>query len=185
MGLCRGSPGTQGRYRSGNVHVAGRIVERATGMLLPAFAQREPFGPLGIRADSVRWNFTLSSTNAATFAQLYLRPRDMLKLGVLFHQQGNWGARQVISRQWVAQSTAQLSTVGDQRYGYFWWHQWLNVTTPGGARRVDMVVATGNGGQKIYLVPSLDLVVVLTGGTTMRNGRWRPRSWRRSCCRLS
>jgi CubicO group peptidase (beta-lactamase class C family) len=92
------------------------------------------------------------------------RPRDMLKLGVLFQQQGNWGGRQVISRQWVAKSTAQYSTVGDQRYGYFWWHQWLNVSTPEGARRVDMVVATGNGGQKIYLVPSLDLVVVLTGG---------------------
>jgi hypothetical protein len=43
-------------------------------------------------------------------------------------------------------------------------HQWLNVSAPEGTRRVDMVVATGNGGQKIYLVPSLDLVVVLTGG---------------------
>jgi CubicO group peptidase (beta-lactamase class C family) len=143
-----GEPGAQGRYCSGNVLVAGRIVERATGMSLPAFAQRELFGPLGIRQADVRWNFTLSSSNAATFAQLYLRPRDMLKLGVLFHQQGKWGGRQVISRQWVAQSTAQLSTVGDQGYGYFWWHQWLNVSTPDGTRRVDMVVATGTAGRK-------------------------------------
>ncbi len=157
-------PGAQGRYCSGNVHVAGRIVERATGMPLPAFAQRELFGPLGIRADSVRWNFTLSSSNAATFAQLYLRPRDILKVGVLFQQHGNWGGRQVIPRQWVEQSTSQLSTVGDQRYGYFWLHQWLNASGPEGTRRVDMVAATGNGGQKIYMVPSLDLVVVLTGG---------------------
>ena len=157
-------PGTQGRYCSGNVLVMGRIIERATGKPLPAFAQEYLFSPLGIRARDVRWDFTLSSSNAATFAQLYLRPRDMLKLGILFHQQGHWDGRQVISREWVERSTAQFSVVGDQSYGYFWWHQWINVPTPGGARRVDMVVATGNGGQKIYLVPSLDLVVVLTGG---------------------
>jgi CubicO group peptidase (beta-lactamase class C family) len=158
------TPGTQGRYCSGNVLVMGRIVERATGKPLPTFAQEHLFSPLGIRASDVRWDFSLNSSNAATFAQLYLRPRDMLKLGVLFHQQGNWEGRQVISREWVARSTAQLSMVGDQPYGYFWWHQWVNASTLDGARRVDMVVATGNGGQKIYLVPSLDLVVVLTGG---------------------
>jgi CubicO group peptidase (beta-lactamase class C family) len=157
-------PGTKGWYCSGNVFVAGRIVERSTGKPLPTFAQEFLFSPLGIRARDVRWDFTLNSSNAATFAQLYLRPRDMLKIGVLFHQRGNWGGRQVISRDWIAQSTAQISTVGDQRYGYFWWHQWVNVSTPDGVRRVDMVMATGNGGQKIYLVPSLDLVVVLTGG---------------------
>jgi CubicO group peptidase (beta-lactamase class C family) len=158
------SPGTKGRYCSGNVLVAGRIVERATGKPLLAFAQENLFTPLGIRARDVRWDFTLTSSNAATFAQLYLRPRDMLKLGVLFHQKGSWGGRQVISREWVARSTARWSTVGDQGYGYFWWHQWVDASTPDGPRRVDMVVATGNGGQKIYLVPSLDLVVVLTGG---------------------
>jgi hypothetical protein len=112
----------------------------------------------------VRWNYTLAAENASTFAQLYLRPRDMLKLGILFRQEGRWGDRQVISREWVRRSTAVHTQVGDQGYGYYWWHQWLNVPTPAGRRRVDMVVATGNGGQKIYLVPSLDLIAVFTGG---------------------
>jgi CubicO group peptidase (beta-lactamase class C family) len=157
-------PGTHGSYCSGGVSVAGRIVERATGKSLPMFAQENLFGPLGIRGDDYRWNYTLSSSNAATFAQLYLRPRDMLKLGILFQQQGSWKGRQVISRDWVKRSTGEWSTVGDQKYGYFWWHQWVMAQSPSGPRRVDMVVATGNGGQKIYLVPSLDLIVVLTGG---------------------
>jgi CubicO group peptidase (beta-lactamase class C family) len=157
-------PGTHGQYCSGNVAVAGRMVERASGTPLPSFAQQQLFTPLGIDGSHVRWNYTLSASNAATFAQLYLRPRDMLKLGVLFQERGRWQGRQIVSREWVERSTARWSTVGDQDYGYFWWHQWADVTLPGGNRRVDMVVATGNGGQKIYLVPSLDLIVVLTGG---------------------
>jgi CubicO group peptidase (beta-lactamase class C family) len=157
-------PGTRAHYCSGNVAVAGRIVERVSGMRLPAFAQQHLFTPLGIRARDVRWNYTLSASNATTFSQIYLRPRDMLKLGLLFQQQGRWNGRQIVSRDWVARATKQWSTVGDQPYGYFWWHQWVNAELRDGPRRVDMVVATGNGGQKIYLVPSLDLVVVMTGG---------------------
>ncbi|MGH7650527.1 MAG: serine hydrolase domain-containing protein [Gemmatimonadaceae bacterium] len=158
------SPGARGSYCSGNVAVVGRIVERAAGMSLPSFAQKNLFTPLGISARNVRWNYTLSSSNAATFAQLYMRPRDMLKIGILFQQQGNWEGRQLISRQWITRSTAHWSHVGDQDYGYFWWHQWVNVATKAGPHRVNMIVATGNGGQKIFLVPSLDLIVVMTGG---------------------
>jgi len=159
------TPGTKASYCSGNVAVAGRIVERAAGTSLPAFAQRYLFDPLGIQARDLRWPYALTSSNAATFAQLYLRPRDMLKLGILFHQNGRWNGRQVISRAWVERSTAKWSYIGDQDYGYLWWHQWVDAATPTGPRRVDMVVATGNGGQKIYLIPSLDAVVVMTGGS--------------------
>jgi CubicO group peptidase (beta-lactamase class C family) len=158
------APGTRGRYCSGNVAVAGRIVEGVAHTTLPTFARQQLFAPLGIRAQDVRWNYTLDSTNAATFAQVYLRPRDMLKLGMLYQQGGRWNGRQIISRDWVARSIQAWSTVGDQPYGYFWWHQWVEASTPQGPRRVDMVDASGNGGQKIYLVPSLDLIVVLTGG---------------------
>jgi CubicO group peptidase (beta-lactamase class C family) len=157
------APGTKGRYCSGNVKIAGRILELASGTPLRAFALDHLFGPLGIRGEDVQWNFTLDSSNP-TFSQIYLRPRDMLKLGVLFAQGGRWRDRQVISRGWIEASTARWSRIGDQDYGYLWWHQWLNVPTTAGNRRVDMVVATGNGGQKIYLVPTFDLVVVMTGG---------------------
>ena len=161
------APGTKASYCSGNVGIAGRIVERAAKTSLPAFAEQQLFAPLGI--GDVRWNYTLTSSNAATFGQVYLRPRDMLKLGILFHQHGMWNGRQVISRAWVDRSTATWSHIGDQDYGYFWWHQWIDVATPAGTKRVDMVLATGNGGQKIYLIPSLDAVVVMTGGNYNTN----------------
>jgi CubicO group peptidase (beta-lactamase class C family) len=156
--------GTVARYCSAGVVTAGRMVERATGQPLLAYAQRVLFDPLGIRAEDVRWNFTLSDENASTFAQLYLRPRDMLKLGILYQQEGMWDGRRVLPAEWVRRSTAAHSQVGDQGYGYYWWHQWLSVPTAAGPRRVDMIAASGNGGQKIYLVPSLDLVAVFTGG---------------------
>jgi CubicO group peptidase (beta-lactamase class C family) len=93
----------------------------------------------------------------------------MLKLGILFKQDGVFNGRRVVSHSWIAQSTAKWSVVGDQDYGYFWWHQWVDANTPEGPRRIDMVAASGNGGQKIFLVPALDLVVVLTGGNYNSN----------------
>lgn len=156
--------GTTARYCSAGVWTAGRMVEIATGEPLPAYAQRVLFDPLGIRAEHVRWDFTLGAENAGTFAQLQLRPRDMLKLGILFRQDGRWEGRQVVPAEWVRQSTARHTEIGDLGYGYYWWQQWLAVPTAAGPRRVDMVTATGNGGQKIFLVPSLDLVAVFTGG---------------------
>jgi CubicO group peptidase (beta-lactamase class C family) len=160
--------GTASKYCSAGVLAAGRMVELASGEALPAYAQRVLFEPLGIRASDLRWNFTLDSTNIGTAAQLYLRPRDMLKLGILYAQGGRWEDRQVISADWVRRSTTQHSVIGDEGHGYYWWTKYLSVTMPDGQRRVDIVAAQGNGGQKIVLVPSLDLVVVITAGAYNR-----------------
>ena len=155
-------PGTVPHYCSAGAHMAGRIVERATGRDLLDLARQRLFDPLGFR--HVRWPHAPVAAHAATFGQIYLRPRDMLKLGVLFLQGGTWRGQRVVSRAWVERSTSPLTRIGSRRYGYLWWRQRFHVEAPGGGRDVDTILASGNGGQKIYVVPALGLVAVFTGG---------------------
>lgn len=77
------APGTDGHYCSGAVAVAGRLTENATGRALPEYAQEHLFGPLGIRRLDWRWNYTLGKENRE-YSQTHLRPRDMLKPGILY-----------------------------------------------------------------------------------------------------
>jgi CubicO group peptidase (beta-lactamase class C family) len=156
-------PGTKGYYCSGGVAVVGRITENAVHTRLPEFAQANLFAPLGIsRADWV-WNYDLTNADKE-YSQIHLRPRDMLKLGILFADDGRWHGHQVISASWVHESIAEHSHVDNVSYGYFWWRPWLDVKTPTGSQHIDVIAAQGNGGQKIYLVPQYELVAVFTGG---------------------
>jgi CubicO group peptidase (beta-lactamase class C family) len=156
-------PGTAARYCSGGVKVLGRIVEKLAGTPLESFAEEHLFGPLGI--EDYEWRFDPDPSSSETFTQMYLRPRDMAKFGLLFSNRGRWDGRQVISEEWVDASTSRHTTVGDTDYGYLWWRPYLNV--PGGVHHA--VAAQGNGGQEIYIWPDLDLVVVLTGGNYNRS----------------
>lgn len=156
-------PGTKAFYCSGGVAVVGRLIENTTQMKLPDFAQATLFGPLGIPRKDVKWNYDLSNNNKE-FSQIHLRPRDMLKLGILYLNGGRWHGRQIISETWVRTSLAEHSHVDDVSYGYYWWRPWLNIDTPTGAQHFHLIAAQGNGGQKIYLAPQHDLVAVFTGG---------------------
>jgi CubicO group peptidase (beta-lactamase class C family) len=156
-------PGMKAYYCSGGVSVVGRLIENAVHMQLPEFAQANLLGPLGISQADWKWNYNL--TNADTeYSQIHLRPRDMLKLGIVYLDGGRWRGRQIVSESWVRASLAEHSHVDNVSYGYFWWRPWLNVETPAGSQHVDVIAAQGNGGQKIYLVPQYDLVAVFTGG---------------------
>lgn len=157
-------PGTVGRYCSGGIITAGRIVEKATGKSLPAFAQEVLFEPLGIRSTGWKWDFTLDRSRSNEFGQVYLRPRDMLKLGILLQQRGEWEGRRVVSATWIDEALARQSQVDASDYGLGIWHRWYRVQTSAGERRVNTIMLSGNGGQKVYLVPSLDLIAVFTGG---------------------
>ena len=152
-------PGKAGFYCSGGVAVIGRIVEKSTHSYLPDFAARYLFKPLGIRSKDWAWNYDLTA-NDKEFAQIRLRPRDMLKLGILYANGGTWHGRRVISKAWVEASLSAQSTVDNTEYGYFWWRPWLNVN----GARVYVSAAQGNGGQKIYVLPAYHLVAVFTGG---------------------
>jgi CubicO group peptidase (beta-lactamase class C family) len=156
------APGTVGHYCTGATFLAGRTVEKATGTALPDYAQQHLFAPLGIRRADWTWNHNLTSANKE-FGMMSMRPRDMLKLGMLYANEGRWGNRQVLPAAWIKQSLSSLSTVENTGYGFYWWRMSVPVATADGPRRVYMSAAQGNGGQKIYLVPELDLIAVFTG----------------------
>ena len=134
-------------------------MEKASGQRLPDYAAENLFGKLGIM--NYRWNFRPDRSSFDDACQLHMRPRDMAKLGLLYMNEGQWKGRQIISQEWVKASLSRHSVVRGTDYGYLWWRQWLNVN----GTRVEGVTAKGNGGQRIYLWPSLDLLVVITGSS--------------------
>jgi CubicO group peptidase (beta-lactamase class C family) len=154
----RNEPGMTSSYCSGGVIVINRLVEKVSGKPLEAFAREYLFEPLGIR--TFEWRFDPDRSSINTFCQLSLTPRDMVKIGLLYMNGGTWNGRQVLPADWVKTSIARHTSLGGTDYGYLWWRPYLEV--PGGRRHG--IMATGNGGQKIFLWPALDLVVVMTGG---------------------
>jgi CubicO group peptidase (beta-lactamase class C family) len=157
-------PGTAAFYCTGGFFAAGRVIERAVGKPLPEFAEEVLFGPLGMRKAERKWDFAVDRTRSNEFGQLHLRPRDMLKLGLLIQQRGEWSGRRILPASWIDAAVAPQTRVDGSDYGLGIWHRWYQVETATGGRRVDTVMLSGNGGQKVYLVPSLDLVAVFTGG---------------------
>ena len=87
---------------------------------------------------------------------MHMRPRDMLKVGVTYLNNGVWNSEQVIPAQWVEDvSTVQVTTSSGD-YGYFFWHRTLN--------GIDYLSAEGDGGQFINIFPEQNMVIVMTQG---------------------
>jgi CubicO group peptidase (beta-lactamase class C family) len=154
----RNEPGVTASYCSGAVIVLGRLVEKVSGKPLEAFAREHFFEPLGIR--DFQWRFEPNRSSINTFCQVSLTPRGMVKIGLLYMNHGMWNGSQVLPADWVETSTARHTSLGGTDYGYLWWRPYLEV--PGG--RHHGIMATGNGGQKIFVWPALDLVAVMTAG---------------------
>ena len=88
-------PGRKGMYCTGNSIILGKIIEKETKQPLPEFARQTLFRPLGIT--EFKWQFNLDKSDAETFGQLNLRPRDLAKFGLLYLNKGNWNGKQLIS----------------------------------------------------------------------------------------
>lgn len=137
----------------------GRILENVSHQSLGAFAKQHLFEPMGI--NQFKWDFKPSDASPEIFCQLYLRPRDMLKFGMLFLNNGQWNGKQIIPPGWVRESLSKQSGVNDEEYGYLWSLHSLDIA----GQKYNGCVARGGGGQRIFLFPKYNLLAVVTGGS--------------------
>lgn len=147
-------PGTFFNYSSGDSMLLSAVIEAATGMSAADFAAERLFGPLGMRR--AEW-WSDRSGHTLTYCCVDTTSRDFARFGLLFLRNGRWRGERLISERWVADSTT--SSPAYVGYGYQWWL--IGKDTPGVP--ADTYAALGVDGQYIYVVPSLDLVVVRNG----------------------
>ncbi|HEX8662633.1 MAG TPA: serine hydrolase [Beijerinckiaceae bacterium] len=151
-------PGAQYNYNSGATALLGKIVSKAVNAPLEEFARTALFEPLGITA--LEWGRLRNGDVGAAWG-LRLRPRDMAKIGQLVLNEGVWNGRQVVPAAWVREMTVpRITGQGTFLYGYQWW---LGRSFANG-RELRWAAAVGLGGQRIYVVPDLKLVAVVTAG---------------------
>lgn len=178
-------PGERWSYNSGLPVLLGLAVAEAVGQPFGAFAREALFEPLGITdlewagppawagIPALAWDGSEIWSRVATpGGSMWLRPRDLLKIGALYLDGGRWNGKRILPEEWIEESLRPRierpgfprqhgeSVVSHGAYGYFWWHDRYQL--PYG----ELVVhaAYGNGGQRIWVVPELDLVAVhLTG----------------------
>jgi len=152
-------PGLVGSYCSGNVILMGRIIEKSSGKSLKEFANKFLFNRLGI--DDYQWDFRPDSSNINNFVQAWMRPRDMMKIGILINNYGKYQELQIVSNEWISALMAPQSKINNTDYGYFFWERAI---FPDGKQRVEIPQMSGNGGQKVILLKEHNAIVVLTGG---------------------
>ncbi len=156
-------PGQKFVYNSGISLMLGGIVRKASGLPADQFAERYLFSALGIT--NYYWQKAPNGV-VNTLGGLWLRPRDMAKIGQLLLNDGCWNGQQVVSREWVQESTKQQVSPNQlpawfsaDGYGYQWWLGSFRVRS----RVIASYSARGQGGQFIVVFPELQMVAVFTG----------------------
>jgi CubicO group peptidase (beta-lactamase class C family) len=170
------APGEEMEYSTGNTHLLSAILAKATGKTTRGFGNEVLAAPLG---------FTLPQwprdPQGIYFGgnDMLLTPRQMLAFGELYLNEGRVGGQQVISQRWVQRSCegvertrrpgpafdpdGNVDPLRDRRYGYGWWvHQIGDYET---------CFAWGYGGQYIFVLPELDVVLVATSSADVSEER--------------
>jgi CubicO group peptidase (beta-lactamase class C family) len=152
-------PGDRFIYDGGSTEILGAVIREKTGLYADRFAEDYLFPALGI--DTFNWEVLKDEGYPCMAGSLKLLPRDLARIGHLVLDKGRFGGRQVISEQWIEESTKNRITthIEGDHYGYHWW----NIDLGSGDRKYETVWANGWGSQFIYIIPELDVVIVTTG----------------------
>jgi hypothetical protein len=164
-------PGKSFQYNNYNTSYLGLIIERATNKTVSEYLQEKLWSQV-MEYDAL---FSIDSKKSGFEympSRLIARAIDYARFGRLFLNEGNWNGKQVISKDWVLESTRENKSIprdiypdwfgGDNcnhvYYNYQWW----------GNANCDSTfqfVANGNLGQTIYVVPEKETVIVHCGNS--------------------
>lgn len=159
-------PGAHWNYSGGLTQVVAGLIERRAGKGLRAYADEVLFSPLDIVTyewlGPRKWGVGGPPSAASG---LRLRPRDLAKIGSLALHDGVWRGRQVVPAEWIAlirqRAVESIPWSSDGTYGYgFMWY-------PGRLKDgsdLEVFGASGNGQQRLYVVPARRVVVTVLAG---------------------
>jgi CubicO group peptidase (beta-lactamase class C family) len=147
-------PGEKAVYCSTNPNLALGVLQQATGESPLYTFERLVAGPLKIH--SYGWGTDPDGNPyGGGGAQFVLR--DFMKMGQLMLNGGTWNGRRILAKDFVARASSPLGKIGTRPYGLAWWIYEL----PYRNRTLHAYAALGNGGQNVFVVPDLDLVVAV------------------------
>lgn len=166
------APGTEFTYNSANTQLLMLILKRATGRAYADYVSEKLWRPLGAKPATLWMDRDGGMPKAYSFFQA--RPRDWLRIGLAIRNEGVVDGQQVIPAKWLALMTTP--SPNNPKYGLQTWigsphvsERFYNRNTPFGVKQAepfladDVVFFDGGGGQRVYVVPSADLVIVRTG----------------------
>lgn len=155
--------GTRVEYSTGSSHLLSAILTKATGMSTWRFAEEHLAKPLGFAL--ARWP---QDPQGIFFGgnEMLMTPRQMVAFGELYRNAGRAGQQQLLPRAWIERTWVPRGRSrwgNDREYGYGWWIREL-------AGR-SVFYAWGYGGQFVFVVPDVDLVVVTTSRSDVSRER--------------
>ena len=159
-------------YCTAGINLLGAVIRDTTHQQLTDLFQRYYAAPLQI----TDYHMNLTPTGDAYLGGgIYLRPRDMLKLGQLYLDGGTWHGNRVLSKAWVAAAVTQHTyfPASDYAPGHGYGYTWHLFEVKVGNKTYKEYMAQGNGGQLVMVVPALDLAVVITAGNYGNFPVWR------------
>jgi CubicO group peptidase (beta-lactamase class C family) len=162
------APGTFWYYNNWDFNALGTIFEQETGTRIFEEFDRRIATPLRMEDFQVGDCRYLTSADYGTpdvsihpYYMFRMSARDLARFGLLFLRAGRWGDQQIVSADWVRESTATHSQIGpDSGYGYMWWTGEKGGLFPTVAVKEHSFYASGYRGHKVIVLPYRNLVIV-------------------------
>lgn len=169
------TPGAHWTYCGGATALLARLISKGSGKSLHDFAREALFDPLGLGPSA--W---ASGPDGAPYAAsgARLSVRDLARIGTLMLNNGRHDGRAIVPAEWIERCTTPYVSADEiRRYGYQWFVLDIAFGPPKGwapGRLERMWSAQGEGGQRLFVIPALELVIAITAGNYGQPEQWLP-----------